>query len=102
MHACMHLVGSVIQVHAFINLVYMHVCYTPYVSLTKINNYTHNVGVKEYCFVSNGLCCVPPFEDFPPTPVEAYTLKLSDQFSTSVKFYSAGGARGNLRSICCT
>ncbi len=67
--------------------------------MSQLNYITHNVGVKEYCFVSNGLCCVPPSEDFPPTPVEAYTLKLSDQFSTSVEFYSAGGAKGNLHAI---
>ncbi len=33
--------------------------------------------------------------NFPPTPLEEF--KLSDQFSTSVNFYPAGGSRGNLQ-----
>ena len=32
----------------------------------------------------------------PPTPVKGYILKLSDQFSTSVNFYSASGSRGDI------
>ncbi len=47
------------------------------------------IGKKKYCFVSDGQCCLPPSMNFPPTPLEEYTLKLSDQFSTSVNFYSA-------------
>ncbi len=36
MHACISLVLSFRCMH-IIDLVYMHICYTPYVSLTKIN-----------------------------------------------------------------
>ncbi len=38
----------------------------------------------------------PSFVSIPPTPVKGYILKLSDQFSTSVNFYSASGSRGDI------
>ncbi len=43
------------------------------------------IGKNKYCFVSDGICCTlpSPSVSFSPTPVEAYTLKISDQFSTS-------------------
>ena len=53
-------------------------------------------GRKQYCFVTDGLCCIPPSDSIPPTPVKGYQLKFSDQFSTSVNFYSSGGSRGDI------
>ncbi len=63
--------------------------------------YAHDVDKKKYCFVSDGFPCLPPSVNFPPTPVEEYTLKLSDQFSTRVTFYSASGLIGDLKFIYC-
>ncbi|XP_064396988.1 uncharacterized protein LOC135343884 isoform X2 [Halichondria panicea] len=72
---------------------YSHIGLTTYVHICESG--FDSQGKKQYCFVSDGLCCIPPsFVSIPPTPVKGYILKLSDQFSTSVNFYSASGSRG--------